>query len=128
VPFQTVTEVTQAVPEGNSAQTFRNAVILQELLSFYSVSAEEIMLGLEFRACAGALILLLMGCIRWESFDLPTASPALPPRLARPQTGHPLCWGTPLCGVILSTAGPAATRSVSPLAWVTVGLLRGGLE
>ena len=56
------------------------------------------MRDLDFRACVWGLIVLLMGCTRWESFEVPGPAQALPSylRVSAPGPGfHGV--GAPLC-------------------------------
>ena len=110
----------------------------------------------DFRACFLSLLvpLLLMGCTRWESFDVPRPAPELPSYLRVSAPGqdsivlvYPFVqrdslygrWrgdtlGIPLTAIErlerprLDGLRTAATVVVGVAAWVTVGLLGGGLE
>jgi hypothetical protein len=112
------------------------------------------MRNLDFRARRWGVVILLLGCTRWESYAVPSPVPALPSSLRISTTGqaptvvvHPFVRHDTLYGSSRGdTVGIALTaiehlerprldglRTTATVvggmaAWITVGLLSGGLE
>lgn len=109
---------------------------------------------LDFRACEWGLIVLLMGCTRWESYDVPTPISSMPsylrvsaPGQAPTELVHPFVRRDTLYGRSRGDTLGIALAAVEHLerprldglrtvatvvgglaAWITVGLLGGALE
>jgi hypothetical protein len=112
------------------------------------------MRNLDFRAGLWGLIILVMGCTRWESYDVPSPVSPLPSYLrisapgqaptivVHPFVRHDTLYGSSRGDTLgiprasiehqerprLERLRTAATVVGGMAAWITVGLLGGGLE